>query len=102
MKIKYRGSSILKGLLPAIFRKYDIVLDVFIKYKDTKYTYWRVARKNMKVDTKYYRSYESLEFKGYSYKVPNNYKDYLTQKYGDWNVVRKEWHCGRDEKIIMD
>lgn len=101
IKVKYYFSSFLKGILPMFFRKYDIVLDIFVKYSDETDTYWEAAGKNMKVSSKYYESFESVEFNGYKYKVPNFYKEYLTQKYGDWSKVVKEWDCSLDEKTIV-
>ena len=102
IKVKYYTGSYLKGSLPLFFRKYNIILDVFIKYNDDLDTYWIASDRVMKVSSKYYKSYETVEFNGYSYKVPNHYKDYLTQKYGDWNQVVKEWDCSKDEKTIVD
>ena len=101
IKVKYYFSSFLKGILPMFFRKHDIVLDIFVKYSDEDSTYWEAAGKNMKVSSKYYESFETVDFNGYSYKVPNHYKEYLTQKYGDWNQVVKEWDCSKDEKTIV-
>jgi len=101
IKVKYYFSSFLKGILPIFFRKYDIVLDIFVKYSDENDTYWEAAGKNMKVSSKYYKSYEIVNFNGFAYKVPNNYKDYLTHKYGDWSQVVKEWDCSKDEKTII-
>ena len=101
IKVKYYLASFLKGIFPLLFRKYDIVLDIFVKYNDEKDTYWEAAGKHMKVSSKYYKSYETIEFNGYTYKTPNHYKDYLTQKYGDWNQVVKEWDCSKDEKTIV-
>ncbi len=102
IKVKYYTGSYLKGSLPFFFRKYNIILDIFIKYNDNLNTYWIASDRVMKVSSKYYESYETVEFNGYNYKVPNDYKNYLTQKYGDWNQVVKEWDCSKDEKTIVD
>jgi len=34
--------------------------------------------------------------------VPNAYRDYLTEKYGDWSVPVKEWDCAVDERTLVE
>jgi lipopolysaccharide cholinephosphotransferase len=85
--------------IPALHRNM-VILDIFVKRQDEKYTYWQAMRKVMKVENKYYESDEIIEFKGKQLRAPNHYKEYLTQKYGDWNIVVKDWVCGANEKTI--
>lgn len=99
-KIKKIVPSIVKLLFPR-YKKNYIVLDIFIKVNDGNYCYWQAMNKLMRVSNKYYASYETVNYRGASLKVPNDYKDYLTQKYGDWSVPVKEWVCGEDEKTIV-
>jgi lipopolysaccharide cholinephosphotransferase len=40
-------------------------------------------------------------FHGVHLKVPHQYKDYLTKKYGDWSVPVKEWDCAVNELTIV-
>jgi len=78
-----------------------IMLDVFVKASDETHTYWQAKGRVMRVENKYYESYETIEALGRTFKVPNNYKDYLTEKYGDWSVQVKEWDCGENEGTIV-
>lgn len=99
-KVKPLGMSILKEIIPW-FKKYYINLDVFVKYQDESYTYWQAKEKVMRVDKKHYESYETISCLDKIFKVPNHYRDYLTEKYGDWSTPIKEWDCGEDEKTII-
>lgn len=58
--------------------------------------------KVMRVDCKYYSSYETVEYMGRKLKVPFDHKAYLTEKYGDWSTPIKNWSCGTDEKTIIE
>lgn len=75
-------------------------LDIFIKYTSGNNCYWKVNTNIMMVDKKYYESYETIEYKGQQLKVPNDYKLYLTEKYGDWHEIVKEWHYDKENTII--
>lgn len=101
IKIKNKLTSFLKNLSPFLFRRYDIVLDVFVKYSDDEYTYWEASEKIMRVSSKYYSSYEEIAYNNKIYKVPNHYKEYLIEKYGNWQTPVKEWNCSVDEKTII-
>ena len=98
-KVKPFLLSIVKECIP-FFRKIYVNLDILIKYSDGTKVYWQAKEKIMCVDKKYYESYETIECLGRSFRVPNHYKDYLTEKYGDWSVPVKEWDCSRDEKTV--
>jgi phosphorylcholine metabolism protein LicD len=102
IKVKNKYTSLLKNISPYIFRRFDVVLDIFVKYSDDKDTYWEASKKTMRVSSKYYTSYEEIEYNNYNYKVPNNYKEYLREKYGDWKTPIKEWDCSIDEKTILN
>jgi len=78
-----------------------LVADVFIKFTNDKDVFWIAREKVMKTSNDYYRGYEEIEYNDRKYKVPLRYKDYLTQKYGDWSVPVKMWDCASDEKVII-
>ena len=99
-KVKRFLPSILKGVFP-VFHKFMIVADIFVKADDDKYSYWQAMEKIMRVDKKYYSSFETVEYMGKALRVPLNYKDYLTEKYGDWSTPIKDWSCGNDEKTVI-
>lgn len=100
--LKVRGFwiSILKNLIPSL-RSQRVILDIFVKYDHEGYTYWQAFDKIMRVDSRYFASYEEVEFEGRKLKVPNHYEEYLAEKYGNWRVPVKEWHAGEDEKAIF-
>ncbi|TKB47591.1 LicD family protein [Ferrimonas sediminicola] len=76
-------------------------LDIFTKTRNGKHVYWQAAGKIMRVDAKYYDGFEEVAFKGRLLKVPLHHREYLTEKYGDWSQVVKEWDCAKDEKCIV-
>lgn len=107
--IKVGDYSILKVkpifyyLLYAIYPKAKenlIVLDVFIKASDESYT-WQAKGKVMRVNNKYYKSFESIRALGKNFRVSNQYKEYLTEKYGDWSIPIREWCYSKNEKTII-
>ena len=99
-KLKPLGYSFLK-MFYVPFAEKMVVLDIFVKKDDDKYTYWQSMGKFLRVDKSYYESHETIDFMGYKLTAPYNYKDYLTAKYGDWSVPVKEWNCKDDEKTIV-
>jgi len=98
-KIKKLIPSLLKTLYPG-YKKYYIVLDIFVKSSGEKFTYWEAQGKIMKVENRYYESYERIKYLNRWLKVPNDYRGYLNEKYGDWSIPVKDWVSGRDEKTI--
>jgi len=100
LKIKPIGFYLLYMLYRKA-KKNLIVLDVFIKTMDESYAYWQAAGKIMRVDAKYYKSFEIADAFGKSFRVPFEYKNYLTEKYGDWSIPVKEWNC-INEKTVVD
>lgn len=101
-KVKSFIPSILKFFF-SIAHKHMVVADIFIKACDDKYAYWQAMEKIMRVDKKYYSSFETVEYLGRQLRVPSEHKAYLTEKYGDWSTPIKEWNCGADEKtVVMD
>jgi lipopolysaccharide cholinephosphotransferase len=99
LKVKPFWISILKLFFP-FFRRSYVVLDIFIKTSDKKFTYWQAMGSVMKVYKHFYDSYEEIEYFGRRFKVPVDYKSYLREKYGDWTITVEDWVSGRDEKTI--
>jgi len=98
-KVKPILLSVIKECIP-FFRKMYVNLDILIKYPDDTKVYWQAKERIMCVDKKYYESYETIECLGRSFRVPNRYRDYLTEKYGDWSVPVQEWNCAKDERTV--
>lgn len=80
----------------------SVICDTFVKKKHSGFYYWQAMNKIMRVSENYYNSYNFVSFYNRNLKVPSNYKNYLTEKYGDWTVPVKEWNCGKDEKNNLE
>ncbi len=99
IKVKPLLFYLLRLLFPFVER-YFITLDVFVKSKDSDFTYWQANGKVMKVSNIHYQSYDPVSFLGKDFAAPNSYKEYLTAKYGDWSVPVRQWRCSTDEGTI--
>jgi len=66
-------------------------MDIFLKYQVDGYRCWSAAGAFMRVDNKYYDGYELIEWNNRKLRVPKHYREYLTEKYGDWSVPQKVW-----------
>lgn len=75
--------------------------DVFVKYEYENFIFWEAKKKIMRVEKRFYETYEEVDYYGRKVKVPNHYRDYLTAKYGDWSVPVKEWDCAVQELTII-
>ena len=76
-------------------------LDIFLKYRINDYRYWSAAGALMRIDNKYYDGCEFIEWNNRNLRVPKNYRDYLTEKYGDWSVPQKTWSA-KSEGTVFD
>lgn len=83
------------------FFKGDIRLDIVVKYDCGGATYWTIVRKLCKVDSKFYRGYEELDYQGQRLKTPKLKEEYLVCKYGDWQVPNKDFINKRDDQTIQ-
>ncbi len=98
-KVKPITSSISR-LFIKNYSKKAMICDIFVKVSDDKFTYWQAKEKVLRVCQSHYRGHETIEYNGRQLKVPLNYKDYLTAKFGDWSIPVKEWNCKDDEKTV--
>ncbi len=99
-KVKKLFPSIIKTIFLFVNR-YTIVANIFVKASDDKYTYWQAMEKIVMVSNKYYSSHEIVNFMNRDLRVPYDYKNYLTEKYGDWKIPVKNWVCGNDVRTII-
>lgn len=99
-KIKPLGGYIMQWLKPHHVNNL-IVLDVFVKVPDNTHTYWQAKGKVMRVENKYYESFETLKYRGENLRTPNQFEAYLTEKYGNWKIPVKKWDCSVDERTIV-
>ena len=103
-------SPLLKGQVKIVkiySRKYfifkgDVVLDIFVKYKQDERYFWSVG-KNARYTKKsvpecFYEQLSQVEFAGKMFSVPTDHDGYLTQRYGDWKKQVKEWDYATDDQ----
>ena len=90
-----------RSMFSARVRNSMLVADIFIKFDDESHTFWIAKERVMKASSEFYKGYEEIEYNGRNYKVPVNFRGYLTHKYGDWTTPVKEWDCAIDEKSII-
>lgn len=93
VKIKDKKFFIIAG---------DNALDMFIKTEADGFVYWTAAGNIMRVKASYYEGYDTVSWCGRDLKVPVNYRDYLTEKYGDWSIPVKEWSCDNEKTIVKE
>lgn len=99
-KIKPLMGYFLHWFVPGYYKNL-IVLDIFVKATEGEYVYWQAKNRTMRVSKQYYQSFETVTYQDKQLRAPNNFKDYLTEKYGDWSVPIKEWDCGENELTIL-
>lgn len=100
IKIKPLAGYLKYWLVPPE-KKNFVVLDIFMKTSDATHTYWQAKDKVMRVERRYYHTHETVDYLGHAMKVPNDYRGYLTEKYGDWSIPVREWDCGENELTIV-
>lgn len=76
-------------------------MDIFLKYPKDEWMCWTAANRHMRVKRDYYEGYDVIDWNGHKLRAPKNHRDYLTEKYGDWSVVIKDWSC-KGEHTIFD
>ena len=82
------------------FFRGEITLDIFIKFKKDDTYHWQVGNKPKSVPAHFYSKIITRAFAGKDYKIPENYTEYLTHRYGDWETPVKEWNTYTDDKAI--
>lgn len=98
----YRAFKIKNRSL-LFFLSGNLCLDVFVKYVKEPFVYCIAKEKILRVDAKFYRSYEEISYEGRKVKVPNHYEEYLAARYGDWRTPVKEWDVAiHDLTVVSD
>ncbi len=91
IKIKDRKFGILAG---------DHVLDLFVKTQKGDQAFWLAGGNVLRASMSHFTGYETIRWRDRDVKVPLDYRNYLTKKYGDWSVVVKEWNVDYEKTII--
>ena len=108
---KFKGKGFKVVLVDPSYEGFKINLF----YADNKYTLWglyysgdHLQRKSYKFPRKYFLELDDIDFRGITYKVPNNAEKLLEHIYGDWRTpirtnVKKEYLKNRiiKENILI-
>jgi len=87
------------------FFQSDMNVDIFLKRLVNEEYYWTVGVHKpvlKSVPRRFYEELGKLTYKGKTYSVPRDYKGYLTEHYGDWQTVVKEWNFKFDDKSVRE
>ncbi len=85
--------------------KTNVVCDIFIKKLIDDEYYWTVGVKKpvlKSVPRRFYEELTAIQFQNETYSVPTDYKDYLTEHYGDWQTPVKEWNFKFDDRSVKE
>jgi len=81
------------------------LMDIFVKKKLNDKYYWLVGPRDhvlKSVPSHFYENYTTINFEGYDYSIPAEYKDYLTYRYGDWSKPVKDYDYKKDDNSIVN
>jgi len=95
IKIRNRDLFFFRGRVKADFN---------FRYKHGSDYFWymRGADHVSKSDEKYYNSCEEIDYENRKVKVPAHYKEFLTEKYGDWETPDKNYSVKTDDRMAID
>ncbi|MFC1523423.1 LicD family protein [Thermodesulfobacteriota bacterium] len=80
-------------------------LDIFVKKRVEDQYYWTVDERNpvlKAAPAHFYENFDRINFDGYEYSVPKDYKEYLTYRYGDWTQTVKNYSFRKDDNAIIN
>jgi len=82
------------------FIRGEVGLDIFIKFKKENRYYWQVGEKIKSSPAHFYDNLTFHTFNNKQYMLPQQYKEYLTYRYGDWKQIKKDWNTFKDDNAI--
>ncbi len=96
IKIRNRRGLLFRGRIKS---------DLNVKYKcmESGNYYWFMLLTGMicEAEGKFFDSYDEIEYAGRMAKVPAHYREFLTQKYGDWRTPKPDFnHKAEDGTAI--
>ncbi|MBT8321131.1 MAG: LicD family protein [Eudoraea sp.] len=80
--------------------KGNVCLDIFVKYPHEDKAYWEIANRLKHVPLHFYQQFREIQFKGSTYMIPKETEAYLTYRYGDWKIQKKDWDTSRDDQAL--
>ena len=87
------------------FFQSDVQVDIFVKKLIGEEYYWTVGVHKpvlKSVPKRFYENLTRIKFKNKYYSVPKDYEGYLTEHYGDWNKVIKDWNFKFDDRSVKE
>lgn len=87
------------------FFQSDVTVDIFMKKLIDDHYCWTVGVHKpvlKSVPRRFYEELGELDFKGKCYSVPQDYRGYLTEHYGDWRTPVKEWNFKLDDRSVRE
>lgn len=96
VKIHNRRQLVAKG---------PVMVDIIIKAKSGDSYYWGVGEKNFvfkSVPARFYDALATINFNGRDYWIPRDYDDYLTYRFGEWRIPRRQWRYLHDDLAIIN
>ena len=87
-------------------KKYDVMLEIFIKRKFGDEYYWTVGIKEpvlKSVPARFYENHTRYKFRCKYFSVPEDYIGYLEEHYGkDWRTPIKEWDFRTSDQSVKE
>jgi len=101
---KYRSCKVKRtfGKLSFLFKKEELHLDIFFKYKINDYYCWIDSNITKRVDARFHDSLDTLFWNGKTYSIPSDVDGYLTQRYGDWRTPVKNYDASIHDRAIYE
>lgn len=91
-------STFTYGFDDLLWRKNDIrqfkffeALDIHVKIPSGDKIYWLVGPMLLKIESWFYKGFDTLCWQGVNVKAPKRYREYLTALYGDWETPASVW-----------
>ena len=66
-------------------------MDINIKYPDSGQYFWHSMGNTCKTDARHFDDFETIEYDSHQLRVPADYSEYLSEKYGDWMTPDREY-----------
>lgn len=82
------------------FVKGKVCLEIFVKYPKDDFCYWEIADKTKRVPGKYYQTLKTIRYDEYDYSIPELTDEYLSYRYGDWQIPVKNWNTATDDNAL--
>ncbi|MDP8203657.1 MAG: LicD family protein [Candidatus Tenebribacter mawsonii] len=87
-----------------LFKKGDVMLDIFLKRKVNKEYYWTVGIKSPVLKSspaEFYDKLTKVKFDKKEYLIPQDFEGYLSYRYGNWKKTVKQWDFKKDDNAIV-